>query len=161
MIKLICTLVLTLCALATKAEVVGKAAVACAPVSILLSNDKMVKQKAVDYKHTTYWKKHKRYKVGAYCVLGVGACATLLGVGILSADATPDWNEAKAPVGAIITAGGAAIAAASIPLFVAAHKNKKKAKNAVSLSLNCSGVSAPSTNGTKRSNLLLGACLNF
>lgn len=161
--KFLYTFILLLCSLATKAEVGASDSVACVPVSILLSNDKLDKQKAQgkEYKQTAYWKKHKRYKVGAYCVLGVGSLPALIGTSILCSETTPDWEEIKGSLGVTFTVGGVLIGAASIPLFVAAHKYKKKAKNAVSLTLNCSKASTPLTNGTRHTDLLLGACLNF
>lgn len=161
--KLLYTFMLLLCTLATRAETSASDSVACAPVSILLSNNNLDKQKAQgkEYKQTAYWKKHRHYKTAAYCVLGVGSFAALIGTGILCSETTPDWEDIKGSLGVTFTVGGAIIGASSIPLFVAAHKYKKKAKNAVSLTLNCSTASVPLTNGTKHTDLLLGACLNF
>lgn len=161
--KIIYTFILLLCALVAKAEVSVSDSMTCAPVSILLSSDSANLQKAQgnEYKKSVYWKKHKHYKVAAFCTLGVGLFGTLIGTGFLCSDTTPDWEEIKGSLGVVFTAGGVAISAASIPLFVAAHKNKKKAMNGVSLSLNCSKVSVPLANGVKQTNTLLGACLNF
>ncbi len=161
--KLLCTFMLLLCTLATRADVNASDSTACAPVSILLSNENLDKQKAQgkEYKQTPYWKKYRYYKTAAWCVLGVGAFGTLIGTGILYSETTPDWEEVKGSLGVVFTVGGVLVGASSIPLFVAAHKNKKKAKNVVSLSLNCSRASTPLANGTKHTNMLLGACLNF
>ncbi len=162
--KLVYTLfILLLSTLAARAESSVSDSVACAPTSIMLANDNVAKQKALgkEYKLTTDWKKHKRFKTAGYCVLGVGACVTLLGIGAYCADAKGDWEEAKVVYGTILCAGGVAIAAGSIPLLVIAHRYKKNAKRVASLTLNCSTASTPMANGAKRGNLLLGACLNF
>ena len=161
--KFVYAFMFLLCSLATRAAAGSADSEACAQASVMLHNDNIgeLTAQTKDYKKTTYWKKHKRYKIGGCCVLGVGSLAALLGTGLLCSETTSDYESIKVVYGVTFTVGGALIAAASIPLFVAAHKNKKKAKEAVSLSLKCSTASAPSRYGSKRSDFLLGACLNF
>ena len=162
--KLVYTLfILVLSTLAARAESRVSDSVACAPTSVMLANDTVAKQKALgkEYKLTADWKKHKRFKTAGYCVLGVGACVTLLGVGAYCADVKGDMEGVKVVVGTFFSAAGLSIAAGSIPLLVIAHRLKKDAKRKALLTLNCSTASTPLANGAKRGNVLLGACLNF
>lgn len=152
-----------LCTLTTRAAAGAAESAPAAAESVMLANGNVDKQKAMgeEYKQTKYWRRHRRYKTAAYCVLGVGACATLMGIAVICSDWKGEWEEAQAVYGAAFTGGGVVIAAASIPLFVAAHRNKKKAKNAVALSFNCSSTTAPVADGARRRNPMLGVCLNF
>lgn len=156
------TFILLLCALTARAAADATESSACPPLSVMLANGNVDKQKAMgeEYRNTKYWRRHRRYKTAAYCVLGVGACATLMGIRIVCSD-WGEWEEAQPVFGAAFIGGGVIIGAASIPLFVAAHRNKKKAKNAVSLSLNCSTATTPVARGARHRSPMLGACLNF
>lgn len=83
--QLVYAFIFLLCSLATRAAAGSADSVACAQASVMLHNGNIgeLTAQTKDYKKTTYWKKHKLYKIGGCCVLGVGSLAALLGIGLL------------------------------------------------------------------------------
>jgi len=56
---------------------------------------------------------------------------------------------------------GAALSAASIPLFVCAHSNKVKAREQVGLSLNATRIETASSSGGSNYLPAISLCVNF
>ena len=73
-----------------------------------------------------YLQKSKKQKTTAWLLLGGGA-AVAVGAALL--DVSSDWNKSETPYLIALSAGGAAMIG-SIPLFIAAARNKRKAMNA-------------------------------
>lgn len=87
----------------------------------------MNKQK--EYKKTIYWKRHKRFKIYAISVLGLGVCSTFVGEVMLIGYFYTGKKDAANFWGAVGLTG-LGLTASSIPLFIISHTNKRKAKKA-------------------------------
>jgi hypothetical protein len=73
-----------------------------------------------------YLQKSKNQKTAAWVLLGGGLA---LAVGGALLDVNSDWSSSETPYLVVITAGCASMLG-SIPLFISAAKNKRKAMNA-------------------------------
>ena len=123
---------------------------------------RMVKKEEPTYKQTVYWRKHKRLKRCAFSALGLGICGTFIGcVGVLYSNSytTSNWNDGKA--WDVVLGTGIGLTVSSIPLFIISHKNKKKAKEAVTFSLRSSNIYLTEPNGVKKAQSAVGVCINF
>ena len=115
------------------------------------------------YKQTIYWKKHKKLKRYAYSVLGLGVCSTIVGwIGAVgnNAHTNKNWKE-DGKAWDVVLVVGVGLTVSSIPLFVFSHKNKKKAKESVELSLTSSNIHLDLPNGMKQAQHAVGVCINF
>ena len=70
---------------------------------------------------TDYLKKSKNQKTAAWILVGVGSLSTLLGTIQVNPDYGENNNSTFLLVGGLVTLG------ASVPLFIASARNKKKA----------------------------------
>ena len=77
-------------------------------------------------KRQDYLKKSKNQKTAAWILLG-GGFALAVGASIL--DVSSDWSKSETPYLVAISAGCASMLG-SIPLFIAAGRNKRKGMNA-------------------------------
>lgn len=88
---------------------------------------------SADYKHTGEWRRYVGYTIAGSVCVGVGV--PLLAVGIILTHVHNRTgileNGNFSPLVPLI--GGAVISAASVPLFILAHKNRTKAKAMVGL----------------------------
>lgn len=73
-----------------------------------------------------YLQKSKKQKTAAWILLGGGA-AVAVGAALL--DVSSDWTKSETPYLVALAAGGASMIG-SIPLFIAAGRNKRKAMKA-------------------------------
>ena len=73
-----------------------------------------------------YLQKSKSQKTGAWVLLG-GGFVVAVGASVL--DASSDWSKSETPYLVAIGIGGASMLA-SIPLFIASGRNKRKGMNA-------------------------------
>ncbi|MCI6476548.1 MAG: hypothetical protein SPE38_04630 [Prevotella sp.] len=131
------------------------------PLSIYEEVEKANMQEA--YKQTIYWKKHKKLKRYAYSVLGLGVCSTIVGwIGAVgnNAHTNKNWKE-DGKAWDVVLVVGVGLTVSSIPLFVFSHKNKKKAKESVELSLTSSNIHLDLPNGMKQAQHAVGVCINF
>lgn len=104
------------------------------------------------YKQAKYLKRRRGWAVGGVLCLAAGAVGVWIGAvaGALDGDI---YKPVFVP--------GCALVAASIPMFVLANVNKRKAKRAAGLSLNVSNIEESFPNGTKRQQPALGISINF
>lgn len=82
--------------------------------------------------NTDYLKKSKRQKTGAWILLGSGAALTTTGILVGSDNAAEEiltGNSKGFDAAVIIWVSGMVCMVSSIPLFIAAGKNKRKATN--------------------------------
>ena len=115
------------------------------------------------YKQTIYWKKHKKLKRYAYSTLGLCICSTIVGwIGEIGnhADTNSNWKE-DGKAWDIVLAAGIGLTISSIPLFVVSHKNKKKAKESMNVSLKSSTIYLDLPHGMKQTQHAVGICINF
>lgn len=73
-----------------------------------------------------YLQKSKKQKTAAWILLGGGFA---VGVGSIILDVSSDWDKSEDPYLVGMAIGGTSMLA-SIPLFIASGKNKRKAMNA-------------------------------
>lgn len=111
------------------------------------------------YRQTPEWKRHKVLKACGWSTLGLGTTMMIVGFcgDVISNWDEPDYNPGFKIMGYI----GVGVTASSIPLFVFSYKNKKKAKQARSLSLNYSNIATPGTNGTMKNQPALAINIHF
>lgn len=110
------------------------------------------------YKQTVYWKRHRVEKtcgivavsLGSTVFLGGGFCYVLSGMA---------YDDRSMKAFKWITIGGAVCAVASIPLFVLAHKDAKRAKAVVRV--NPSIVTCRPVSGYMDHNLALRLSVSF
>lgn len=88
-----------------------------------------------------YLKKSKTNKTAAWVMLAAGTVLVGTGIGVGLNEATDQWvnlftaeEEKTSDTGGILFFSGLAAVATTIPLFIASHKNRKRANN-VSASL--------------------------
>lgn len=151
------------CTLLANAQGYESYSVTClsTPLPIYKEMEKVNPQK--EYKQTVYWKRHKKLKTYAFSTLGLGICGTFIGwIGAIGNNAytNSDWKEDK-KVWEAVFGIGLGLTISSIPLFVISHKNKKKAKETVELSLNSSNIDLVLPNGMKQTQYAVGVCINF
>lgn len=78
------------------------------------------------YKDTPEWRHYKTFRACAWTSLGIGV--TAMGVGIFVDMALSSIHgPAKGPAGVIVFCSGLGLTAVSVPLFIAARHNKKRA----------------------------------
>lgn len=97
-------------------------------ILILISTSLFCQQSDIGQPVTqnSYLQKSKNQKTTAWILLGAGF---VLSAGAAVADVGSDWTKSETPyLVAIVT--GCASMLGSIPLFIAAGRNKRKAKNA-------------------------------
>ena len=104
------------------------------------------------------WKKHKQFRIGAYTALGIGLAG--IATGLMGGAFDDSFYKNTRPWKAVFYAGASATAA-SIPLFVFANINKKRAKQAIEFSLSSSSIQMALPNGMIQTQPALGVCFNF
>lgn len=104
------------------------------------------------------WKKHKQFRIGAYTALGIGLAG--MATGLMGGAFDEPFTKNTRPWKAVFYAGASATAA-SIPLFVFANINKKRAKQAIEFSLSSSNLQMTLPNGMIQTQPALGFCFNF
>lgn len=104
------------------------------------------------------WRKHRQFRIGAYTALGIGLAGMATGL-IGGAFDNPLYKNTR-PWKAVFYTGASATAA-SIPLFVFANINKKRAKQAIEFSLSSSSIQMTLPNGMIQTQPALVFCINF
>ena len=115
----------------------------------------------VIYKNTTYWKNHQWQKGLAIGCVSVGGCGMIAGAYIKAIGGMAGKTDRTVSTGTTIFYTGIGLVAASIPLFVISHSNAKKAKEAVSFSLQPSSIRIVGPNGAMKSRPTVGLCMRF
>lgn len=111
------------------------------------------------FRQTPEWKRHKVLKACGWSTLGVGSAMMIVG---FCGDVISNWEGPEHHSGFKIAGYvGVGVTASSIPLFVFSHKNKKKAKQTGSLSLNYSNIVTPRTNGARKNQPALAVNIYF
>lgn len=125
-------------------------------VSNLLKTNYNMEQKL--YKHTYLWKKHKTQNVIGGVCLGAGVATASFWVALKAITNGYSGSKGLTPIDKGLLATSIGLSVASIPLFVFAHKNKKKA---MSLSINSKNIYMPLPNGTIQRQPSLAFSINF
>lgn len=104
------------------------------------------------------WRKHRLFRIGACTALGIGLAGMATG---LMGGAFDDslYKNTQSWKAVFYTSVG--ITVASIPLFVLANTNKKRAKQAIEFSLSSSNIQMALPNGMLQTQPALGFCIHF
>lgn len=104
------------------------------------------------------WRKHRLFRIGACTALGIGLAGMATG---LMGGAFDDslYKNTQSWKAVFYTSVG--ITVASIPLFVLANINKKRAKQAIEFSLSSSNIQMALPNGMLQTQPALGFCIHF
>ena len=104
------------------------------------------------------WRKHRLFRIGACTALGIGLAGMTTG---LMGGAFDDslYKNTQSWKAVFYTSVG--ITVASIPLFVLANINKKRAKQAIEFSLSSSNIQIALPNGMLQTQPALGFCIHF
>lgn len=104
------------------------------------------------------WRKHRQFRIGACTALGIGLAGMATG---LMGGAFDDslYKNTQSWKAVFYTSVG--VTAASIPLFVFANINKKRAKQAIEFSLSSSNIQMALPNGMLQTQPALGFCIHF
>lgn len=113
-----------------------------------------------DYKQTKYWEKRRKLLIGGGFCVGVGVVGAAVGaIAIGLSDIYADGDKGGAA--AAFFAPASALVAGGVTMFVFAHRNKRRAKRAVGLSLNVSPVEVRRPDGARSQQPALGICIRF
>lgn len=91
--------------------------------------------------HDMFMKKHKNKKIAGFVTLGAGVAAVTTGAIVLGSDS---WDGVNAGAGLLV--GGAVLSLVSVPIFISAKRNKKKADLVLNKKTVVLGVSNTSNN---------------
>ena len=100
------------------------------------------------------WRKHRQFRIGACTALGIGLAG--MATGLMGGAFDDPLYKNTRPWKAVFYTGASATAA-SIPLFVFANINKKRAKQAIEFS----NIQMTLPNGMIQTQPALGFCINF
>lgn len=142
-----------LCGIRVQAQDTNLMSVVPASQTIYTSlTEKNLTDITTDYTQTKYWKRRRWLAVSGVLCLAAGSAD----VGIGAVCGAWDGDIYKP-----VFVPGCILVAASIPQFVLANVNKRKAKRAVGLSLKASDLDISLPNGAKSALSALGICFHF
>lgn len=110
------------------------------------------------FKQTIFWKRHRVEKTCAIVAVSVGGTAYLGGAFFCVVSGLADDHKSM-NVFQWISIGGAICSASSVPLFILAHRNAKKARASVKISPSI--VTCQPISGSNTSNLTLTLSVNL